>query len=522
MMIGRLMHAISTGMSAGLDEYRSGPQPSAWDDQMRLYATRWAEYTGVLFEQMARRNDYRADPRIYANTKLLWKHHEAVVDFYAGVIYQGALSTDGETLPDGTRGAIPWDPQTPNDERDALLMVALAELQSAWNWQQQMSLRPMYGAALGDCLTELVDDTERRFIYPQIVWPGYVKHIELDYVGNVRAYTLEYRVSETEPRPRTYLYRKEVDGDAFRYFEDDKLIRTDPNPYGFVPATWDRHRIAAPGAVRGKAATDGTRQGLYQLNSLFSHSFDFQHKAFWVPYMVAGKNAGTSTATTDTSAPPDGATLAQTFKWIKVAEGSQLLQPTFDVGKTLEMIKDIREGILAENPEASFYQQMREMQQVTAPGAERLMGDVKNRVDLARAGYDAQTVKLFQMAIAMCGMRAKDTSVVGWARAGSPALNRRRQAFLSFDLESFGRGDLDMTIMPRPIVNPTEQERMETELLKAQVIGAEEGITTEWGIQQLYPDMKESDAKKLAADRQAANVLLEDWAPRQTTTGEAA
>lgn len=525
-MLGRLMHAISTGMSAGFDDFRIGPQPAQWDVQQSLYAERWAAYIGVLFEGLSRTSDALIDPAIYRNTKLLWKHHEAVVDFYAGVIYQGALSTDGEPLADGTRGAVPFDPQTPTEQGDKDLKLAMSELFAAWNWQQQMSLRPMYGAALGDCLTELVDDTERRFVFPQIVWPGYVKHVELDYVGNIKAYTLEYRVQERKPdgsNGQMFLFRKEVDGDVFRYFRDDKLTESIPNPYQFVPAIWDRHRIAAPGAVRGKNATDGTRQALYGLNSLFGHSFDFQHKAFWVPFMVAGKNGAASAAekdkTVDLGTPPDGKSLAQSFKWIKVAEGSTMLQPTFDIGKTLEMLQDIREGILAENPEASFYQQMREMQQVTAPGAERLMGDVKNRVDLARAGYDAQTVKLFQMAIAMCGMRAQDGSAVGWARNGAPDLNRRRQAFLPFDLGSYDRGQLDMTITQRPIVNPTEQERMEIELLKVQVIDAKDRLSSAWAIKELYPDMADQEIAALVKERQErdamANMLVEDYAPRE-------
>lgn len=502
------MFAISTG----IDAFKDGPKPAEWDVQQRIYFERYARYDGSLFEGMADANTWGASqPAIYANTKLLWKHIEAVVDFYAGVIYQGALSTDGKELPDGTKGAIPIDPQTGRDDRDELLLKAVSELWAAWNWQQQMSLRPMYAAALGDCLTEIVDDTDRRFVYPQVVWPGYVKDIELDYVGNVRAYTLEYEVQERDDKggiKETYTYRKEVDGDAFRHYRNDTLTQTVPNVYGFVPAVWDRHRIAAPGAVRGKSATDGTRQALYQLNSLFGHSFDFQHKAFEVPPMLASsvKPRAEETPAALGAPPSAGRELAERYRMRYVPADASLLQPTFDVGKTLDMIKEIREGILAENPEASFYQQMREMQQVTAPGAERLMGDVKNRVDLARAGYDAGSVKLFQMAIAMCGFRARDTSEFGWSRRGI-ALDRRRLAFTRFDLQSFSRGELDMTILARPIVMPTEQERMETELLKVQVAAARESITTERELRGIYPDLEDAELTKLAQERQAAMVL---------------
>jgi len=506
-MIGRLMTALSTAYSAGVHAWQHGPIPLEIDVLQARYQEKWQIYTGELFESILRHNPYREDPSIYQNTKLLWKPVEAIVDFYAGVIYQGPLSTDGKPMPDGTRGAIPIDPQvpepnipetvdgdearseTPNGDR---LRRAIAELWSAWNWQQQMSLRPMYGAALGDCLTELVDDTDRRFVYPQVVWPGYVKEIELDYVGNVQAYTLEYRVEEKQPNGsmKSHLFRKEVTKEDFRYFRDDQPHdeygegAVVANVYSFVPAVWDRHRIAAPGHVRGKAATDGTRQALLQLNSIFSHAFDFQRKAFWLPPLMAGGGkTGGGSRQVDVTGPPTGFNLAETFNYVPVPEGASLLQPTIDIGQTREMLADLREGILSENPEASFYQQMRQMQQVTAPGAERLMGDVKNRVDLARAGYDAGSVKLFQMALSMCGFRANGPTWKRDASGRSRPLNRRQMAFLPYDLESFDRGELDLAILPRPIVIPTETERLE-------VIAMKEALSSSYGLEEagLNPD----------------------------------
>lgn len=515
---GKLMGAITTGWRAGVEAYRFGPVAPEFANIQAEYNIRWALYTGELFDSLLRKAEFGADTEIYRNTKLLWKHHEAVVDFYAGVIYYGALSTDGQPLPDGVPNAIPFVEQTGDDERDQLLRMAYSELFSAWNWQQQMSLRPMYAAALGDCLTELIDDTERRFVYPQVVWPGYVRDIEIDYVGNVRSYVLEYRVTEKQADGTdgdTYMFRKEVDKEAFRFYRDDKLVQSYANVYGFVPAIWDRHRIGAPGRVRGKAATDGTRQALLQLNSLFGHALDFQHRAFWVPIMVAGapvpKRHGTDEPQVNMAAPPNGTSFAELFRWRAVPAGAQLLQPTFDVGKTLDMIRDIREGILAENPEASFYQQLREMQQVTAPGAERLMGDVKNRVDLVRAGMDPNTVKLFQMAISMCGMRAHDTSRDGWLRPGA-RLDRRRMVFVPFDLQSYDRGELDMVIRPRPIVLPTEMERMEAERVKVEIAAAKERLMLASSFEELgYPRASAGDdggrvvtAEDMAAERQAA------------------
>lgn len=465
--------------NGAIDGWRNaGPVPLELSVQQQRYGEAWRLYTGELFESALQSSPYRNDPAVYDQTKLLWKHAEAIVDFYAGVIYQGALPVSGTALPAGAVSAIPIDPQTTQKTKTDQLLAAISELFAAWNWQQQMSLRPMYGAALGDCLTELVDDPDRRFVYPQTVWPGYVTQIELDYVGNVRSYTLEYSVTEKRQNgtSETYQYGKKVDGEAFRYFKNGRPFdygdgSVVPNPYRFVPAIWDRHRIGAPGEVRGRSALHGTRQALLQLNSIFSHAFDFQRKAFFAPIMVAGK--GTSKGSDRTH---DVTSAPGTFDIVGVPDGANLLQAQFDIGKTSEMLEALRQGIIDENPEARFYQQMRAMQQVTAPGAERLMGDVKNRVDLARSGYDSQTIKLFQMAISMCGMRAHGPEWRVDSGGRSVALDRRRSVFLPFDLDSFARGDLAFAIEQRPIVYPTEQERIDTIVQK-------ESLTTRWGME---------------------------------------
>jgi len=498
------MSAITTGFQSGIQDWRSGPAIPKLDATQARYLERWLFFTGELFSDMARTNPYRSDPRVYRNISLLWKHYEAVVTFYASVIYQGDLSTDGRQLPDGTRGAIPIDPQTGSDATNTQLMTAIAELWSAWNWRQQMSLRPMYGAALGDVMTELVDDVERGMVYPRIVWPGYVVDLELDYVGNVKAYALEYRVTEEHRngQSETYTYRKEVDGDEFRYFKNGDPFdyfgvgAVIANPYGFVPAVWDRHRITW--GDRGASATDGTRQALLQLNSIFAHAFDFQRKAFFAPIIVSGKLTKSMQDTVQMAAPASGkdaSVLARQLQFLESDNDNVTIeQAQFDIGKTLEMIEFLRKGIQAENPEASFYQQLREMTQVTAPGAERLMGDVKSRVDLARAGYDAQTVKLFQMALSMCGMRAND----GWTRP----LTRRQAVFLPYTLDTYKAGGMDFGISSRPLILPTEAERID-------LIAAKEALVTRYGLAAAGLD--EAEIASVLKDRQENLAVIGDY-----------
>jgi hypothetical protein len=57
------------------------------------------------------------------------------------------------------------------------------------------------------------------------------------------------------------------------------------------------------------------------------------------------------------------------------------------------------------------------------------------------------------MATAIAGMRLQERAG-GWSR-----LDNQQQKFASFNLDSYAKGNLDMAIMPRPILTPTKTER---------------------------------------------------------------
>lgn len=471
-------------------------------DPIKKYDENWSLYTGEALSGLMQRNPYANDHEVYRNSRLIWKHVEAIADFYAGVVYQGALAAEPPESGNDMGGAIPFVAQVGDDTKNAALLKACVELFIGWNWQSQMSMRPLYASILGDCLTELVDDLDRRFVYPQIVWPGYVVDIELDYVDNVKSYVLKYPVEIKDGTTvDRFILRKEVDKESFRYFRDDKGTPVDvtgngaviPNPYGFVPAIWDRHRQGKPDDVRGRSAIDGTKRALLEVNSVFSHAIDFQRKTFFAPMMVTGKTGDgrKKDAEVDTTS-QERSDYAESLRFVMVPPGSDLLQPQFDIGKTREMLDDIQKNILAENPEAAFYQQIRNMAQVTAPGIERAYGDVKNRVDLVRAGMDSNTVKQFQMAIAICGYRASDGSWNGRHEGRNDALTARQMAFLGFGLDSYKRGDLDMSIAQRPIVPMTESEEIA-------IIQAKERLLTGWAMEQA--GIESTTAQSILSDR---------------------
>lgn len=503
------MTSIRAG-AAAWTQYDNDLSGRTLDD---LYALRWALYSGDLFADLNRWSPLMRDRRIYANTKLLYKHSGAAVDFYAMTVYQGDLSTDGRQLADGTKGAIPIDPQVPTEADERALWTAFGELVNGWNLKQSMSTQPMIAAALGDCPTELFDDIQRGFVYPIPIWPGFVKDIALDAVDNVKAYTLEYQVTETDAKGKateTYTFTKKVDKEAFRYFKNDRPFAypaigdaVQPNPYGFVPMTWDRHKIN-PFDVRGIAATDSTQQALLDLNSFLSHGRDFQQKAFAAPVVIrSASSMKPSSPSIDTSLPTGGSAdenaraLAETTNWWQGDKDAGIAQATFDVGDTMAMIEFVRDGILAENPEASFFRELREMSQVTAPGAERLLGDAAARCRRARANHDTQTTKRIQMAISMMGMRAHQRNTPGW----SGTLTKRQQAFAAYDLDSYQRGVLDFGISDRPVILPTEAERIDL-IDQTSRLGS-------WALGQLGKD--DAEIKQILTDQQRDALVIGDY-----------
>lgn len=490
------MTAVSTGFSAGMQEWRSGPAPDEWDLLQTRYFHRYLVSRGELSrELLAIEAKSKREADLYRHMALLWNHSPRVVSFWSSIIYQGRIERQPE------RGAIPIVPdEALSDQQVTDLMTAIWTIWQSWNWQHQMILRPKTASAIGDCLTELVDDVGRGWLYPEIVWPGKVKAITLDYVGNVQAYTLEYPVVEVQARggEKRYTYRKEVDKESFRHFHDDKLVREYENPYGFVPAIWDRHESDGM-SVRGSAAIDKSLDQLMQLNSYFSHAIDYSRKAFFAPVIVDGEITPAATVNVepkaDRSGPggDDGSALARRFRIMQSRGGANskpvaIHQLSFDIGQAEQLMERTESSILLSHPEATIYDKLAEKSQISGVGVDRLILPIRGPVEEARSSYDWNTIKLLQMTISMGALRYRDGS---WAEKRKP----RQDVFGAFTPESYVNGATAFTIGGRDIVIPSQAERAEL----AKVI---ESLETGWGRE--FADLSEDDAKRIA-DEKAAN-----------------
>lgn len=417
------------------------------------YDTLWAYYTNEAFTDLARWQAYRSRHRLYRNHRSLYNPTRRLVDFYAGAIYPGMVTAAPDRYGDAARLAYPLADATPPALRNAL------DVLWQWsNWQSTKGVLTRWGAALGDVLIEAVDDLEREKVLPALVWPGHVADLTLDPTGNVKAYRLEYKA--VDEREQSYTYAKAVDGDWFRVFREREPVQEWRNEYGFVPAVWVKH--ADVGGQHGQPALRGIEK-VDELNGLVSQAHDNLRKMMGAPLIVASEGVlsplyGDEKRGGTAEAQALGRDEAELLNVWRVAGSANILSVPLDPQAVLGWVERLLGEIEHDHPELTFYQQLRGMGEVSGVAASRLMGDVEGLVLDAQSAYDMQCTKLFQMCIAIAGWRVNTRA---WGRA--QGLTRAQEVFRPFGLDSYAAGDLDFTILPRPLVPMNEKERMEME-----------------------------------------------------------
>jgi len=499
-MIGTFMQSMQAGLQAGYmaarrvyEEPAQSHRKQTWLNVSAAYALLWAYYNTSLFDRSIMTYErgasawniwaaYKQHYTLYRDIRLIYNPVRRLVNFYAGQVYPGVLSIDGKKLPDGIPLAIPFSEDTPDT-----LKAAIAQFWQWSNWQSRKTVMIRYGAALGSALVELVDDLERGIVSSEIIWPGFISHMDLDPAGNIKEYHLQY-LSQDEESGRTYTYRKEVTKDAFRYFKDDEPFSyngqgsTILNPYGFVPAVWVKHEDV--GGIQGSPAIAGSLGKVDELNNLVSHAHDQVHKVIGAPMVLwTSTNVRNMFQAAKRGVSEDEPVPTSDQENMMILKGSSdghvdSLAGNLPLGEVILYVDRLLGEIEQDHPELVFYKELRAMSQVTGPAASRLVGDVANKLSEAAANYDQASVRMFQMAVAISGMRASSGA---WGN-----LNRQQQKFLSFNLDSYERGDLDFEIMPREMLRPTRQEiGMENELMfKGVWYGWQAGVPPEFVLRE--------------------------------------
>lgn len=532
----------------------------AADQELRAkrYELLYQMAAGTAFEDSSTWAEYKRHGGLYRHIRQLWDQAGPLTDFYAYRVWSGTIPDDGLKLPNGVDNAVPFSPDT-----NPALAAAAAALMHDWAFQQRMTTLVKTTASVGELLAELKDNVVKGRVDLELIWPAFVEDIELNQAGDVVAYALEYYVIEEEIDAasgkrspiETYLYRREVTKQDFRTYKDrvltafadadgNELPAIVDNPYGFVPACWFRHHPTL--GARGEPAIAGTMIAADEVNSLVAHLIDKTHIALKAPVVVSGSlgigalqraigsmmETARRAFTEDWGHPTDG---RQELDVLEAPAGTKVETVDVSLSQSLEVSKDLKAGVEKRIPEVTVFEKLREMTQITGPAAEALFGDVSPKYRAIASHYDRQLVKLLQMGIAIGGWRLNrgdwnGTRTVDELGQPIPGLTERQERFRSFNLGSFGQGNLPLNIMPRELFPATPKEKMDLLEQKRRVLpfmtdlaaGIEAGHDED-EIQQWIDAHEAQVAKERAQSQQQAVELAQvKGSPPQTNGRQSA
>ena len=412
------------------------------------------------------------------------------VDYWPGHVYGGAWTADGLNSSNGRDNRLPYDTDT-----DEALRLAVQQLYTWANGPRFLTRYMRLTAEYGNVMVELQAPAEGEDghgkVYPKLILPEDVVELDLSPRGDVISYRLAIP-SWDAANQRGYLWGKEVTRTDVRYFYDDKPwdYGSGPehaNPYGFCPAVWPCF-LAGEG-VEGMAAIDGMLATLDEYQGLLSTINDYIHRFVRQPVFIETPNPDGLAAQMNgrTAGIPMPPGMRSELADRPLANGiiterqSLLTQPVplgtkahpllqdLGLGAATEHIERVKEELWQAVPEIVLQEKLLEMSQVTAPGAMPLVNQVQMKLDDVAANADQGIVRLAQMGVAMAGFLIKNGD---WGTRGK--LTDAQLKFEGYDLDSYGKGLLDFSLMPRELV-------AETELEKISVAEAFERLTTPQG-----------------------------------------
>lgn len=470
--------------SADTANRRSGPGATgrALADNAAWYNLRRAYYHGETYERhdagVAAIKSWEGLPRYIRPIALIPRR---AVEWWPGHVFPGAWTSDGLPASNGRPNRIAYDADVAPEVREAT--------QQAFTWANgPRFLLPFVraGAMLGNAFAEVVNDPIRKKVYPLQLDPDYVVELERNATGDVTMYRLA--IPMRTDAGQSYLWGKRVDRETITTYYDDEPRGYDDqpavteNPYGFVPAVWCAHvETGGQYGWRGASAIDGTLPLLDELNGLLSAVDDYIMRFVHQAVIIETPNPDAATKKTQANA---GATRTATDDFADRHAGRQDIKTLFvPIGTSVHHlltnlgladadphIARIEAQIEKAFPEIVLSDKLLEMSQVTRPGALPLVQDVQHKFDESAGNYYDAVAQLGEMCCTVGGhhVRAGD-----W---GLPSqLTDQQRTFLPFDLDSWGKGDVSVSIQPGELL-PRSLADLASEALAIESIRTPTGL----------------------------------------------
>jgi hypothetical protein len=457
-------YAVLKERYALLEAYYSGEVYSRADAHHRMIQT-WAGF-----------------PKAIRPISLMFKRS---VDFWPGQVYPGAWTGDGLPASNGRPNTIPYDVDTTEE-----LRLAVQQAYAWANGAQFLSRAVHLGAKLGDVFAEVEvhwgEENQSHKVYPVLIHPRHVIHLELNERGDVKAYRLAIPRYD-EVNKTQYLWGKAVTKETVTYYKDDDEYSyvenqpaSVPNEWGFVPAAWIPHQALS--GIHGAPAMDGVIPTLDEYQGILASMDDYLHKFVRQGVIIETKDtAGLTTFLGGQQASTFSNEFGESYNQqskdrqqinvMAAPEGTRVhhLITNLGLGEADGHISRIAREIEDALPEIVFAERLQAMDQVTGPGARALVSRVQQKLDDVAGNYDSGVVKLGQMCSAMGGELIS---------TGQWGLTPAQQRFTPFNLQSYQKTELDFGLVPRELVPKTVLELAQ----EAVVI---ESLTTPTGLRHI-------------------------------------
>lgn len=443
-MWGRFM----AGVRAFREAFMSSDiaDPDDWSDyvsRQTRYAVLWSFYENTAYRTIhSWSKGMRAAYGMYKYSRNIYNPAYRLGSFWQTHLWGGALDMaagDGTEVPSAL----------PIVTKNEVLRAAIGQTWRNSNWMSRKGITTLWGATMGDVGLRVIDDTDRKKTYIGVVHPSAIESVELDPFGNCKGYVLsEARLDPVAGREEVY-YREEATRDdnevVYRTYKNDALYGWDgmpaewAEPYGFVPFVLVKHNDV--GMDWGWAELFPALSKIREVDDLASKVSDQVRKMVDAPWLFSGVDRQKSTPTTTGTAPYGNGKAEPSREEIPALYGPVGATATPLVAQLdLAAATGHVAGILAE-----IERDYPELKQDSANATGDRSGlaleidhqPIEDKVIERRANYDDALMRIQQMAVAIGGFRNYD-------------------GFEGFDLDSYGRGDLDHAIDPmRPVFRET-------------------------------------------------------------------
>lgn len=452
-----------------------------WNARALRYDIFWSLYENTAYRSIhSWSKKMKADYGLYRHVRNIYNPTYRLASFWQTHLMGGLLDPtagDGQSAP----SALPIE----TDSKP--LRGALARLWRDSNWQVNKDILTLYGSLMGDVALKICDDTERGYVYLEVVHPGTVSEVVLDQQGNVKAY--EITEARADPRPkssRTVTYKETVtrDGDltVFSTFLDGQPFAWNEaqgaewsEPYGFVPLVMVQHNNVGkqfgwselhPGLSKFREADDQASLLNDQIRKTVNP----------IPFFTGMNKPGstpTATPSTPTAGRPEPAREEIPALYAPAGADVKYVVAPLNIADTLANIKSILEEVERDYPELQV-----DIWNAGGDASGKALRVARQRseskVGQRRPNYDDGLRRAQQMAVAIGGWR-------GYAD------------YASFDLESYKAGDLEHNIGKRPVFAVDPLDDLEREQMFWQVAGQVKtagglGALTAWLKRQGWSD----------------------------------